>query len=745
MQDIVGGFIKAKSKITMRMRKTFILIAFVIALFKGIDLQAQVTVTLNVATAGTLSTLIDPSQKNLITSLTLTGNLNGTDILYIREMAGSDVKGNATSGTLSVLDLSGAKIVSGRSAYYVNFISYDYSTSDNSISDYMFRNCTSLTSITIPSSVTTIGYFAFSNCTGLTSITIPSSVTSIGIYAFDRCTGLTYVTIPGSVTSIGNHVFNNCTGLTSITIPNDVTSIGDYAFYNCTGLTSITIPSSVTSIGQQVFYNCTGLTQIIVDSNNSNFSSLDGVLFNKDWTLLIAYPNGKSEQYTIPNSVTSIGNYAFYDCTGLTSITIPNSVTSISANAFSNCTGLTSITIPNSVTSIGDDAFWFCSITTLNFNPTNCTSIGSHAFTFQSSLKTVNIGDNVKTLPNNLFSSCTGLTSITIPNSVTSIGDHAFYGCRGLTSIIIPDSVTSIGDYAFYDCTGLTEVHSNNITPPNASYNTFSGINKATCKLYIPENSYSAYTKATGWNYFINTFEVNHNGSILYNITTNCNEGGVATINELNKISITIEEGKSGTITFLPNEGYILSTVLLNENDITSNISNNSYIIPSVTQNQVFNVTFKKIALATTVTAGEGGQAILSSQSVDYGNSVTLTITPNEGYVVDKVTKNSTDITDSIANNAYTATGIKMNIEFVVFFKMYTDISQAQRKNIKIYTDQDAIVVTGIDSEKNISVYTCSGILLQIIKATDNMVRINLPPNHIYIVNTMGKTFKVAL
>jgi len=305
--------------------------------------------------------------------------------------------------------------------------------------------------------------------------------------------------------------------------------------------------------------------------------------------------------------------------------------------------------------------------------------------------------------------------------------------------------VTSIGDYAFYDCTGLTEVHSNNITPPNASYNTFYGINKATCKLYIPENSYSAYTKATGWNYFINTFEVNHNGSILYNITTNCNEGGVATINELNKISITIEEGKSGTITFLPNEGYILSTVLLNENDITSNISNNSYIIPSVTQNQVFNVTFKKIALATTVTAGEGGQAILSSQSVDYGNSVTLTITPNEGYVVDKVTKNGTDITDSIANNAYTATGIKMNIEFVVFFKMYTDISQAQRKNIKVYTDQDAIVVTGIDSEKNISVYTCSGILLQIIKATDNMVRINLPPNHIYIVNTMGKTFKVAL
>ena len=200
--------------------------------------------------------------------------------------------------------------------------------------------------ITIPSEidgkpVTSIGYNAFSYCTGLTSITIPNSVTSIGTYAFYGCSGLTSITIPNSVTSIGDWAFHGCSGLTSITIPNSVTSIGGLAFHNCTGLTSITIPDSVTSIGGWAFNGCTGLTSINVASGNNYYSSNNGVLFNKKKTALIRYPEGKSQtSYTIPNSVTSIGNYAFWGCSGLTSITIPDSVTSIGGVAFDGCTGL---------------------------------------------------------------------------------------------------------------------------------------------------------------------------------------------------------------------------------------------------------------------------------------------------------------------------------------------------------------------------------------------------------------------
>ena len=274
------------------------------------------------------------------------------------------------------------------------------------------------------------------------AITIPSEidgkpVTYIGYNAFYGCTGLTSITIPNSVTYIGHNAFWYCSGLTSITISDSVTSIGYGAFERCTGLTSITIPNSVTSIETGAFDGCTGLTSINVASGNNYYSDNNGVLFNKKKTELIRYPEGKSQtSYTIPNSVTSIGDWAFYKCTGLTSITIPNIVTSIGYSAFKRCTGLTSITIPDSVTSIGYYAFEHC-----------------------AGLTSITISNSVTSIEKEAFAGCTGLTSITIPNSVTSIGSFAFEQCTGLTSITIPNSVTSIGYMAFYGCTGLKDVY----------------------------------------------------------------------------------------------------------------------------------------------------------------------------------------------------------------------------------------------------------------------------------------------
>ena len=229
-----------------------------------------------------------------------------------------------------------------------------------SIDKDAFCFCSSLTSVTIPDSVTSIGDSAFYGCESLTSVTIPDSVTSIGSCAFYGCASLTSVTIPDSVTSIGGSAFYGCTSLTSVTIPDSVTSIGDYAFYGCTSLTSVTIPDSVTSIGNCAFASCTSLTGIWVAEGNSHYANdASGVLFNKDKTTLVQCP-GAFAAYTIPNSVTSIGEYAFSHCTSLTSVTIPNSVTSIGEHAFSYCTSLTSVTISDSVTSIGEYAFYDC-------------------------------------------------------------------------------------------------------------------------------------------------------------------------------------------------------------------------------------------------------------------------------------------------------------------------------------------------------------------------------------------------
>jgi hypothetical protein len=347
-----------------------------------------------------------------------------------------------------------------------------------SIGDNAFVASGTLTGVTIPSSVTSIGDWAFDGCSRLTGITIPGSVTNIGDGAFSGCSHLTafavdtqnrfyssfggvlfdknqttLVTwppgetgayaIPGSVTSIGEGAFDGCSGLTSVTVPDSVTSIGESAFQGCNGLTSVTIPGSVTNIGDDAFASCGSLTALGVDTQNPSYSSLGGVLFDKNQTTLIQYPGAMAGAYTIPSSVTSIGDGAFYQCSRLTGLTIPNSVTSIGDYAFFVCGGLTSVTIPSGVASIGERAFAYCVGLTNVTIPSSVTSIGGYAFWV-----------------------CGRLSSITIPNGVTSIAYGAFYECGGLTNVTIPSSVTNIGDDAFSGCNGLTTAYFQGNAPP---------------------------------------------------------------------------------------------------------------------------------------------------------------------------------------------------------------------------------------------------------------------------------------
>ena len=345
------------------------------------------------------------------------------------------------------------------------------------IGDMAFWGRRSLTSINISNSVTTIGWAAFSDCDSLTSINIPNSVTTIGNGAFRDCKSLTSINIPNSVTTIGNGAFWGCESLTSINIPNSVTMIGNETFRYCKSLTSIDIPNSVTTIGNGVYWGCKSLTSITIPSSvvtiidnpfcfwhgnlyneSKAFIYEDNVLFNKNKTTLIAYI-AKETNYTIPNSVTTIGNQAFSGCNSLTSINISNSVTTIGWAAFSDCDSLTSINIPNSVTTIGNGAFRDCkSLTSINI-PNSVTTIGKDVFWGCKSLTSINIPNSVTTIGKAAFCRCESLNSINIPNSVTTIGSLAFACCLSLTSINVPNSVTTIENRAFTSCESLTSIN----------------------------------------------------------------------------------------------------------------------------------------------------------------------------------------------------------------------------------------------------------------------------------------------
>ncbi len=406
--------------------------------------------------------------------------------------------------------------------YCTGLTSVSIPNSVTSISAYAFFCCFGLTSVTIPNSVNSIGYYAFNGCSSLTSVNyigtiaqwcniafsdlssnpiryahslningspvtdliIPDSVTSIGNYAFDGCSSLTSVTIPNSVTSIGNYAFEGCSGLTSITIGSGVTSIGNFAFKNCSSLTSVTIPNSVTSIGHYAFYNCSSMTSITIGNGVISIGdyAFDGcssltyfnyigtiaqwcnIAFSQSYSNPIYYTHSLSingspvTNLIIPDGVTSIGNYAFYNCSSLTSVTIPNSVTFIGYAAFYHCSGLTSATIGNGVTSIGNYAFDSCSSMTSITIGSGVTSIGNYAFYHCSGLTSVTIPDSVTSIGNYAFNDCSSLTSITIPNSVTTLGSYSFENCSSLTSATIGNGVTFISSFAFTHCSSLTSV-----------------------------------------------------------------------------------------------------------------------------------------------------------------------------------------------------------------------------------------------------------------------------------------------
>ncbi|MGM9819877.1 MAG: leucine-rich repeat protein [Candidatus Onthomorpha sp.] len=501
----------------------------------------------------------------------------------------------------------------------------DETYSVTSIGEYAFRDCSSLTSVTIPNSVTSIGWGAFESCSSLTSVTIPNSVTSIGEVAFYECSSLTSVTIPNSVTSIGDWAFKDCSSL--ITLNFNAANCGDFTnnsyhpFLDCpistinigdsvqripakfardiSSLTSVTIPNSVTSIGEEAFYRCSSLITL-------NFNAVNCGDFPNEWR-----------------------DHPFRDCP-ISTINIGDSVQRIPANFSSRLSSLTAVTIGNSVTSIGENAFYECSSLTSITIPNSVTSIGESAFYECSSLTSVTIGNSLTSIDNYTFRGCSSLTSVTIPNSVTSIGEGAFYDCSSLTSLTIPNSVTSIGEEAFRNCSSLITLNFNAVNcgdfPNRTPFDScpISTINIGNSVQRIPANFASGLSSLTS--------------VTIPNSVTSIGENAFENCSSLTSVTI------GNSVTSIGNNAF------QNCSSLTSVTIGNSVT-------SIDNYTFRGCSSLTSITIPNSVTSIGNSAFYDCSSLTSVTI-PNSVTSIDNYTfRGCSSLTSVTIPNSVTSIG----------------------------------------------------------------------------------------
>lgn len=435
----------------------------------------------------------------------------------------------------------------------IKSIDYGKDSQIQTIGDSAFRNCSQLTAVKIPKTITYLGSSAFYGCSNLKNIEFEDGIflTEIKSNLFRYCSNLAEITIPDGVTNIGGYAFSGCSGLRDFVIPTGVTSIGERSFEECSGLESITIPASVTSIGTNAFNNCNLLNSVYYEGT---FEQWCGITFTSETSNPMYYAtnlyiNGKLVEgdLIIPSSVNSVGNYAFSHCNGITSVDVSNGTTSIGNSAFAGCSGISSVSFSDNINSVGSYAFKDCTGLTEIVLPKTIVNIGYDCFSGCSNISSLTLSydsisqktigylfgstsysGGVQTEQNRnyyyipetfksvvvtdgeiygyAFSNCNNLVDVSIEEGITTINSSAFSNCTSLTSIVIPDSVTTIGSYAFEGCTGLTSViFGDNSQLISIGRGAFYGCNNLT-EIVLPSN-----VESIGSSAFMNCYSLSNN------------------------------------------------------------------------------------------------------------------------------------------------------------------------------------------------------------------------------------------
>jgi len=690
------------------MKKITLLIALALSF---VTFQAQ-TKTVNISTAGTLSTLITTAETTTITTLTVTGNIDARDVAFMRDkltflsvlnLSAANIKAyTGIDGTYSGITISYPANELPLCAFYnANTLTYKTTLTSvtlpltlKSIGGSAFYYCYALSgTFTIPAGVTSIGSYALYGCSGLSaysvdaantrfsasngillnknqdsllicpgaktgSLTIPTTVTYIGTSAFDYCYNLTgSLTLPASLKSIDAYAFYYCTGLTgNITIPSTLSTIGDGAFYGCTGLTGIiTIPQSTSYIGSYAFFDCKGITSYQVNTSNTKYLSSNDAIYSKNVDTLIVCAGAKSGTFTIPASVKVIKSCAFYDCSTISgAMAIPASVKIIGSYAFYGCTGLSAFSVD-----AGNTCYY-----------SNAGVLFNHA------------QDSLLLCP----AALTG--SYTVPSTVKTIGTYAFYYCKNLTgSINIPASVTAIGDYAFYGCTSLTAF---DVTVGNSRYSSIDGV--------------------------------------LYN--------------QVQDSLLICPLGKTGTLAI----STTVKTIDFYAFDGCSGLT--SITIPS-TVTTIGTYAFEYCTGLTEISIPKAITSIGSGTFYNCSNLQRIIVANPTPVVIDSytfglVSKTTCQLLVPVgASTAYKAATYWQ--DFTTITESNTSVPVHKADLVKVFSNRQNIIVEGALTGERIDIYTANGKKLYSGIADGNIVSVPVLKNQCYLVKISGKTVKVVM
>lgn len=480
-------------------KKKFSLLLGMVMTFSSVS---ATSLDINVGNAGSLRSLLADKTVGL-TGLTLSGNLNGDDILYLRELSGTTIEGDETEdGILEMLDMKNARIVAGGGPYY-SFYWDEYETEDDIIGAYMFYGCRTLKRVVLPDDVTAIGDNAFDTAKSLTGIVIGDKVESIGEMAFNDA-GLSSIVLPESVAELGDMAFYNCQNLETarlsdnirkinygtfyycvslkeVNVPLRAESIGINAFHYCSALEKLEIPASMEKISDSAFGMCLSITEFVVNENNSFYTDVEGVLYDKAVTKIYKYPIGRPEDdYSLPATVTTIMRGAFEE-SRLHTVIIGYGVNEIGESAFFNCKQLENVTLSSSLSSLPRQCFFGC-----------------------NSLKTIEFPASVSELGESAFMT-SGLEKVKVPEGVSKIPEGCFYGCENLAEVEISESVRMIDYIAFYNCKSLMTINCHGSEPAKCyDSGVFTGVDKSACVLNVPASAVERYAASDVWKDFNN-------------------------------------------------------------------------------------------------------------------------------------------------------------------------------------------------------------------------------------------------